>query len=62
MTQEREVRDGYVVIPDLPKGLEPATKGVLCGKCGARFDPGKVYGYACPNGDCPVGFGPKSTL
>ena len=42
--------DGY----DIIKPLETNRKGIQCGKCGMRFDDGKVYGYWCSRDGCPV--------
>jgi hypothetical protein len=41
--------DGYVVVPDRPKGRK-------CGRCGMKFDYGKFYGYSCPQAACPMGW------
>lgn len=36
-----------VVLP-----LQERTEG--CPECGMVFEPGKAYGYVCPNLNCPI--------
>lgn len=47
-------KDGYKVIPERkPWGVDN-FKGFKCGKCGMKFDAGKLYGFHCIKENCPM--------
>ena len=48
-------QDGYIVIPERVELPGQRIRGVECGKCRLRFEYGQSIGFACSQGDCPLG-------
>ena len=38
------------------------VKGVTCGKCGLKVKNYEPLYYCCPEADCPLGLGPKTSM
>jgi len=53
-----EPDDEYDFVEPLPKVVK-RKRGKQCGKCGMKFEYGKMYGYCCGHLDCPCGYGPR---
>jgi hypothetical protein len=49
--------DGYEIVPDQKINTATPSRGRKCGRCGMKFEHNAGYGFRCPYGDCPCGWG-----